>query len=460
VNRRSIRFRLTAWYAAILAVTFAAVGVGVWLAIRDSINDTVDKDLRSRLQSMRDFFQRQTSGTEAPLKELIENAALAPAGTRFRVADGNGRWLYQSPGTEAWGAAPPDLSRLPKRGRVETVTQKGKPIRVLSAAIPPGVVQIGIPTDEFGEMLEAFTWTALLASPLLLILASAGGYWMSRRALDPVERITRTAGEIEAQHLSKRLPLRGTGDELDHLSTTLNAMFARLEDSFRRITQFTADASHELRTPVAIIRTTAEVIRRKPRSAKEYEEALDRILAESERTTELIEDLMLLARADAKVEDMTAEPVALAELALAACADARVLAEDRGVSLTDGGMSQCTVSGDYRALRRLVLILLDNAIKYSKPGGEVRLHLDLRQQGTRSMAVLEVRDNGIGIPAEDLPHIFERFYRASKDRSRKIGGVGLGLSIAQSIAHRHGGEIQVESTPGVRTTARLLLPAR
>jgi heavy metal sensor kinase len=443
VNRRSIRFRLTAWYAAILALTFAAVGIGVWLAIRDSINDTVDKDLRARLQTMRDFFQQHGSGAEA---------ALAPGGTRFRIADRNGRWLYQSPGTEVWGAAP-GLARLPKRGRVEALMQKGKPVRVLSAAIPPGVVQIGIATDEFGEMLEAFTWTALLASPLLLILASAGGYWMSRHALAPVERIARTADEIEARNLSKRLPLLGTGDELDHLSTTLNAMFGRLEDSFRRITQFTADASHELRTPVAIIRTTAEVIRRKPRSAKEYEDALDRILAESERTTGLIEDLMLLARADANVEDAAPELVAFGGLVRAACADARPLAEDRSISLTGSELPECMVLGDDRALRRLVLILLDNAIKYSKQGGQVRVHLDVGP-----VVTLEVRDNGIGIASEHLPHIFERFYRASKDRSRKIGGVGLGLSIARSIARRHSGEIQIESAPGEGTIARVLLP--
>lgn len=167
---------------------------------------------------------------------------------------------------------PPDTSRLPKRGRFETQMQHGKPLRILSAAIPLGVVQIGVRVDEFAEMLSGFTWTALLASPLLLILASAGGYWMSRRALAPVERIAHTAADTEAQNLSKRLPIRGA-DELDQLSATLNAMFARLEDSFRRITQFTADASHELRTPVAIIRTTTEVIRKKPRSEEVYAEA-------------------------------------------------------------------------------------------------------------------------------------------------------------------------------------------
>ncbi len=457
MNRRSIRFRLTAWYAAFLAVTFAVVGIGVWLAIRDSINDTVDKDLRSRLQAMRSFLQRQASQAESPVDELIENAALAPAGTRFRIAKG-GRWLYQSPGTEGWGASPPDPAGLPRRGRIETAVQKRRPIRILSAAAPPGVVQIGMPIDEFAEMLNAFTWTALLASPLLLILASAGGYWMSRRALDPVEQIARAAGAIEAQNLAERLPLRGTGDELDHLSATLNAMLARLEDSFRRITQFTADASHELRTPVAIIRTTAEVVRRKPRSESEYKDALDRILAESERTTELIEDLMLLARADSNSEDLVPEPVALAELVRTACADARVLTEAAGITLTNDGLSTCTVSGEYRALRRLLLILLDNAIKYSSPGSEVQVRLSLCRRGDRPTAVLEVRDNGIGIAADDLSHIFERFYRVSKDRSRKIDGVGLGLSIAQSIARRHGAEIEVDSKPGTGSTARVFLP--
>ncbi len=457
--KRSIRFRLTALYAAILAATFAVGGIGVWLAIRGSINDTVDKELRSRLRAMRDFIQQQASESDAPTDELAENAALAPAGTRFRVATASHTWRYQSPGTEEWGALPPDVSSLPKRGSIATLSEKGKPVRVLSAAIPTGIVQIGIPLDEFAEMLGAFTWTAILGSPLLLILASVGGYWMSRRALAPVERIARTAGEIEAQNLSARLPIRGTDDELDHLSGTLNAMFGRLEQSFRRITQFTADASHELRTPVAIIRTTAEVIRKKPRTEKEYAAALDRILAESERTTELIEDLMLLARADAHIEDMVLEPVELGDVAGTACADAQVLAETGRNTLTYDQLGTCKVAADYRALRRLILILLDNAIKYSNPGGAVRISVHSRAQGVHSLAILEVQDNGIGIVAEDLPHVFERFYRASKDRSRKIGGVGLGLSIAQSIAERHGGEIQIESEAGKGSIARVVLPA-
>src|SRR5581483_3568267 len=159
---------------------------------------------------------------------------------------------------ESWGNLPLPAGRLPKRGMVRTILQNGSPVRVLSASIPTGVIQIGIPLDEFSEMLSQFTWTAALASPLLLLLASAGGYLMSRRALAPVDQIARTAAEIEASDLSKRLPPPGTGDELDHLTGTLNGMFSRLEASFLRMARFTADASHELRTPVAIIRTTAE----------------------------------------------------------------------------------------------------------------------------------------------------------------------------------------------------------
>jgi heavy metal sensor kinase len=460
MNRRSIRLRLTLWYAGVLALTLAVVGVGVWLGIRESLTETVDKDLRSRVRTIRAFLDRPPSAGEnsTAIDELLENAELAPAGTRIRIADTAGRWLYQSSDAQSWNA-PPSVNPLPARGIAETIVQKGRPVRVLTAPISPGIIQIGIPIDELDELLTGFTWSAVLAIPLLLFLASAGGYWMSRRALAPVEYIARTAGDIQAQNLSERLPVAGTGDELDHLSVTLNAMLARLESSFRRITQFTADASHELRTPVAIIRTTAEVTRKKPRTEKEYTEALDRILAESERTTELIEDLMMLARADVNAQKMFLEPVELAALAQAACVEAKPLAEAAAVQLRTGSMPACTVCGDDRALQRLLLILLDNAIKYSRPGGEVHLSLGISRRNHQQVAVFEVRDNGIGVSAEDLPHIFERFYRASKDRSRKVAGVGLGLSIAEWIARQHHGSIEVESQLGVGSVFRVLLPA-
>ena len=460
MNHRSIRFRLTALYSAILAATLCAAGAGAWFAIRDSINDTVDKELRSRLRSMREYVAREGVPEEgsASLGELAEDEAFTPAGTHFRIAGATGRWLYQSRGTAAWGA-PPAAAGLPARGAASTISASGQPVRVLAAPLAPGVVQIGINLDEFDELLRGFTWTALLASPALLLLSSAGGYWMSRRALAPVEQIASAANEIQLQQLSSRLPLRGTGDEFDHLSAVWNAMLARLEESFRRITQFTADASHELRTPVAIIRTAAEVTRRKPRTEQEYAEALDRILAESERTTALIEDLMVLARGDAQAEPPAFRTVGLRETVCAAVAEMRWIVESAGLVLIVDRLTECVVSGDEPELRRLVLILLDNAVKYSRSGGEIRVQLAVVGDGGGKRGVVEVRDNGIGIAAEELPHIFERFYRASKDRSRKVAGVGLGLSIAQSIVGRHGGGFQVESTLGEGSTFRVVLPA-
>jgi heavy metal sensor kinase len=328
------------------------------------------------------------------------------------------------------------------------------PLRWLTAPVRVGTVEMAAPLDEYYEMLDDLQWGAAIASPFLLLAACAGGYWMSGRALRPVREITRAAERIEARNLSDRLPLSGTGDELDRLSATLNGMFGRLEESFRRVTQFTADASHELRTPVAVIRATAEVARGKPRSEPEYAQALDRILAESERITRLIEDLMLLARADAGADGISLAPMDLARVVEEACREARVLAEAAGLRLTLAGTAAAAVRGDEHALHRLTAILLDNAVKYTPRGGEVTVRL----RAEAGMAVVEVRDTGIGIAGEDLPHIFERFYRASKDRSRATGGTGLGLAIARWIAERHAGEIAVESRPGAGSVFALRIP--
>ncbi len=463
MNRRSIRFRLTAWYAVILMVTFAAAGAAVWWAIRDSIHSTVDKDLRSRLHAMRIYLEKQSSSPDAePIaEELAEDATLS--GTSFRILGSDGRWIYQAPETQGWALPVEDASHLPNKGKVKTVRANGKPVRVLSAPVQlgpnqSGLAQIGVPVEEYYEMLNGVTWTALLASPLVLLLASAGGYWMSRRALQPVDQIAHTAAEIGAYNLAERLPLRTAGDELDRLSATLNSMFARLEAAFRQITQFTADASHELRTPVAIIRTTAELARSKPRSQEEYRKALDGILTESERTSRLIEDLMLLARADAGADNMVEEPTSLAECLQDACAEVRILAEHKGVSLEVNDPRECTIRGDQQAIRRMFLILLDNAIKYTPSGGKVGVNLSIEAAGSRQSAVVEVRDTGVGISPDDLPHVFERFYRAAKDRSRNTGGAGLGLSIARWIAEKHGGEVACESTVESGSVFRVRLP--
>jgi heavy metal sensor kinase len=458
VNWRSVRVRLAAWNAVVLMATFAIAGGGAWLAMRDSIHESVDEDLHARLRLLEDELNKAlNTGGVQHIGDRLENLQTTGAGARFRLSDGT-RWVYQSRGAEKWGTEPVAPSAVPRRGRAETLVVGGRPVRVLTAptsfADTLWAVEIGVPIGEFYEALDHVAWTVVLVSPLILLVASAGGYWMSRRALEPVDRITRTARAISAENLAERLPLRGADDELDRLSDTLNDMFARLDAAFRRVTQFTADASHELRTPVAIIRTTAELTRRRPRTNAEYIEALDRILAESERTSRLIDDLLLLARTDAEGEEFAFEPMDLAESLREACEQGRVLAEVAGLSFALDVKSACPALGDPQALRRLFLILLDNAAKYTASDGTVRVTMEVRTTD----AVIEVQDSGVGISAEDLPHVFERFYRVGKDRSRARGGVGLGLSIAQRIVVAHGGDLSVQSRPASGSTFRIRLP--
>jgi heavy metal sensor kinase len=309
--------------------------------------------------------------------------------------------------------------------------------------------------DDFYDAIDRFKWVVLLLSPLVLILASGGGYWLSRRALAPVDQITRAAQEINSNNLAKRLDVPQSGDELQRLSQTLNSMLERLETSFNRITQFTADASHELRTPLALMRTTTEVSLRTSQTVSDYREAQQEVLAELEKTSSLVEKLMLLARADAGVETLQQTPVNLADCLRDVCKDGRILAEAKQLSFTeDIESSELIVEGDSHALHRLFLILIDNAVKYTPTGGSITVRL-MRSDNS---AVAEFRDTGIGISADDLPNIFERFYRADKARSREFGGVGLGLSIARWVAEVHRGSIEVQSTPGTGSVFRIKLP--
>ncbi|MCX6602239.1 MAG: heavy metal sensor histidine kinase [Acidobacteria bacterium] len=451
--RGSVGARLTAWFSAILATALLLAGIGVRWGMRQSIHDTVDRDLQARLEGMRQFLDKEEKDPESGSlsEELAEQASMTAAGAYFRIAGQDGQWIYQSKGSEEWSMPGP---RLPEQGRIQTVETGGGPARVLAASVRVGTIQIGAPLGSFYEMLNGFLWTAVVVSPALLFLAGAGGYWLSRRALEPVDAITRTAQTISEKDLSQRLPERGVGDELDRLSATLNAMFGRLESSFERVTRFTADASHELRTPVAVIRTTAELARSRPRSEQEYERALDTIQAESEHISALIDDLLLLARADAGKEEFAGEPLDLRESVRSVCAKVRVLAEARGIGLEEETSAEVRVQADGRAVHRVLLILLENAIQYTAEGGSIKVAATMEAGWAR----VTVRDTGVGIAAEDLPHIFERFYRASKDRSRRGGGVGLGLAIAEWIAARHGGTITVESVWGVGSTFILSLP--
>lgn len=460
-NLRSIRFRLTAWYAGVLALTFLCAAILLWLALNHSIKATLDKELRARFDTVRRYVEQEASGEGMThlSEELNEDAVVNSASSYLRIADLRGRLIYSSPNAEDWPMRVPDAERVPARGVSETVRIRSKPFRVLTALVSIGTVQIGSPLEEFDEMQRQFLWTAAFGIPLLLLVAAAAGYCMSARALRPVERIANAAQRITSANLSERLPYSGAGDELDRLSEVLNEMLAGLESAFRRMTQFTADASHELRTPLAVIRTTAELMRSRLRSAEEQGRAWASVLAQTERTTQLVDDLLTLARGEAGAAPLDFQPVDVKALASMAVSDMQVLASAKGVLLQFSASAEPVIRADEEPLRRVFTILLDNALKATRLGGTVEVSVTAEGEGKQRAAVIAVRDNGVGISSEDLPHIFDRFYRASKDRSRESGGAGLGLSIAQWIVSRHAGSIEVESQLGQGALFRVILPA-
>jgi len=319
----------------------------------------------------------------------------------------------------------------------------------------PNTVQVAEPLGEFYEALERFRRILLWSVPLLLAIASLGGYWISRRALRPVDRVIAAADSISIQNLSQRLEVPETGDEIQRLSETLNRMLARLDDSVQRISQFTADASHELRGPVSLMRTTAELAIKDGRSNAEYRQDMSQILTEAERTTRLIDSLLLLARTDAGTDGVHRELTDVAHAVRQAVGQAQTLAINKKIRINlEIDSEPVTVNGADEALRRLCFILLDNAVKYTPEGGQVALRLSV----TDAHAELSVADSGIGIRPEDQKYIFDRFWRSDKVRSRGMGGAGLGLSIARWIAARHDGTIDVRSEPGQGSTFTVKLP--
>ena len=289
----------------------------------------------------------------------------------------------------------------------------------------------------------------------MLLIAAGVGYWMSRRALAPVDALVRTARAVSGTNLSTRLEKLHTGDELQRLSDTLNEMLDRIEASVSRITQFTADASHELRTPVSLIRTEAELSLRRARSQNEYQDSLRHILLEAERTTALIEQLLSVARADLGGETLQLQPVDLSTMLQGVAEAWKQVAAIRDLRFsTNLRNSDASVAGDENLLRRVADILLDNAFKYTPAPGSVSLSLEAREH----FATITIQDSGIGIPQAEQAKIFERFYRVDKSRTRAQGGNGLGLSIAQWIITQHHGTVVVESRPGEGTTFRVELP--
>ncbi len=448
----SIQLRLTLWYSLALTAGLSLFALATWFSMRHSLMADMDATLMARAQSLESFADAEIRDAKDPLpEELDEYSHAFPPDTYVQVKNETGSVVFTSKTAFPWHtsteanrpSATVLWNRRPYRLLLRTIRVNGQPWQVaISESLQP--------VDEILRRLRVLLTTLI---PAIVVIACLGGLWLSRRALKPVDQITAAARSIGIASLSERLAVPQTGDELQRLSETWNGMLSRLEDAVKRLSRFTADASHELRTPLAVIRTTAEIAARRSRPEAQYREALMQIVSESEHMTGLVEDLLLLARCDSETMNMPMSTIDLARVVDDVCSDIRPLAGTKDIQFTSRVPEhEVMVLGNELAIRRLVLVLLDNALKYSRTGGQVSVRL----RESADEFHLEITDSGPGIAESELPRIFERFYRAPEARESAPTGSGLGLSLAVGIAQHHRARIEVQSVPGEGSTFRVL----
>jgi heavy metal sensor kinase len=443
---------------AVLGLSFIAFFWICDIGFRRSIEATVNNASQTNLETVKRLLEKSKENAPGTIAhELRELSTLWANGALLEVADSHGNWLFRSPQFDLTQPPLPALSG--SQLSFFTTNLEHFQYRVAMQRIPAGEntfeIHTAVPTEPFDQALDNFRLIEKECLPLLVLLASLLGYWLSYRSLAPVNRIIQTAEQIGVENLSKRLEVPKAQDELRRLSMTLNAMLARIEKSFQKITQFTADASHDLRTPVAVIRTSAELALRKERSAAEYRDALTKILSTSVETSELLENLLSLARADAGALGLELHPLELCAHVRKVQEQALILSAEKDLDFRmEMPLAPVWVKADAIALNRLLMILVDNAIKYTPNGG----HCEISLSQDKTSAQITVTDSGIGITKEDLLHVFDRFYRADRARTRNRRGAGLGLAIARWITDMHGGNIAVQSEPGMGSIFTISLP--
>ena len=442
IAHRSISLRLTTWFSSVLFAGLVLFGAIMWFNLDHTLTSSRSRTLERRVDRLLDLLRDTASDAPADRVRKFQAFADATGGGLIEVFHTDGSRALPSPTAAARAFPWPPIGPL-TADRFSEVTFQSQPYRVLvhpvsSQAI---IVCLAAPLEANRQLLGTFSVGLLWSIPAVLAVSALGGYALSRKALKPVDQITAATRSISVSNLSDRLPVPETRDELQRLSETCNAMLARLESAVTEIKRFTGDASHELRNPVSFVRTTAELALRNRHIDPASRQAFEGIVAECGKANQLLKDMLTLARADTGSSQLAFEPVDLAEIVRAAAPKARLLAQDRGHSLVGSvdDARPAMVLGDYSALNRLLLILLDNAAKYTPAPGTIRLTLEAAEQ-----VRLTVADNGIGISPADLPHIFERFYRADPSRGQ-VEGSGLGLSIALWIANVHQASISVDS---------------
>jgi two-component system, OmpR family, heavy metal sensor histidine kinase CusS len=464
MKRLNIRLRLTLWYGAVLATVLAVFGAAIYLMMRHVLRTQMDAALAQELNEV--VEEAEEANNEARLQQRLAQRFLRHDGYEFQVSRVDGGVIFRSERLNAEALPIPpiptsfkrlDFERVPLGSHSTMLDHLGR-WRVATELVPgPGgtlVIQAAASLAPDNRGLQELLLVLLSTGPLALAAALGGGYLLARKALSPVDRMNVATSEITADRLDRRIEVLNHDDELGRLARTLNGMIARLERSFDEIRRFTADAAHELRTPLAVLRSEAEVALRSPREPEHYRRVIEDMLEEVERLSRLAEQLLFLCREDAGLAARVRAPVRLDELVGEVTEHMRVVADVKAIQLEAAPLPRSEIAGDEDQLRRLFSNILDNAVKFTPSGGTISVCGKCLDDSIR----LVVSDTGIGIPAEHLPHIFDRFYRVDPARGREVDGTGLGLAICRSIVEAHGGEIRIESTVGHGTEVFVTLP--
>ena len=463
----TVRGRLTLWYVSALALILVLFGVAVYVMLSRALHRRVDQGLRSTIEISITSLTHDTQEGQSPPSAAQSTAAeLSHPQQAMMIFDDNGQLLATHPGEEELQIQTPDRSTIPETDvLLYTIADSGTKnenhrIAVRRVTIPPAgtryIILASQPLKPIEDELESLREILYLAAPLVLLVAGFGGWFLARQGLAPVTAMARSARQIGAGSLDQQLPVVNPRDELGQLATTFNDLLGRLNAAFEEQRRFMADASHELRNPLSVISTAAGVtLKKEHRAEEEYREALQIVAEQTRRLSRIVNDMFMLARADAGQYPLRKRTLYLNDLLEEVARAGAVLASDRRASVQLTNLPEAVFHGDEDLLRQMLLNLVDNAVKFTPSAGAVTLNLERRNDEY----LLSVGDTGPGIPAEARQHIFERFYRADRARTRaEDGGAGLGLAIARWIARAHDGDIELGDSGGAGTKFVIRLP--
>lgn len=479
---RSLRFKLTLWYVLILGILLISFSSFLYFTLSKSLRRDVDNKLRSLAELIASESSSPSSKFSfGNIDQALETSMnLKPIGKFIQVLDGSGNIGRKSDNLKNV-QLPISLNALKNASKslitFETHRSFGNtPLRIITFPIVENshvtkIVQIASSLEEVEHALNKLFLILIITVPLALMVAILGGQFLAHKALKPVDNITQTARMITSRNLNQRITPTKVKDEISRLIETFNEMISRLDQSFRQVKQFSSDASHELKTPLTILKGEVEVTLRKERTSQEYQQTLKSNLEEINRMSQIVEDLLLLSKADTGEIRLNKEDINLTEILNEVVAQMDMLAKSKRLRLSTSNHHQdIHIFGDALRIRELFINLIENGIKYTEDGGSIHITLakeyeffvrnqsDWAEEEKGEFAKIIVSDTGIGIAEEDYERIFNRFFRVDKARSREEGGSGLGLSICKWIVEAHQGEIKVESELGKGSSFIVKLP--